>query len=90
MHSFAGVQTGIPTNMMSKIESTAHKLAGEIATGKTDMSSLNIADIGRTVLQDVDPSDMESFSQNMGNLLPMLGSLQNGLSAHMPKGMATE
>ncbi len=90
MHSFAGVQTGIPTNMMSKIESTAHKLAGEIATGKTDMSSLNIADIGRSVLQDVDPSDMESFSENMGSLLPMLGNLQSGLSAHMPKGLASE
>jgi hypothetical protein len=90
MHSFAGVQTGIPSNMMSKIESTAHKLAGEIATGKTDMSSLNIADIGRSVLQDVDPSDMESFSANMGSLLPMLGNLQCGLSAHMPKGLSAE
>ena len=83
MHGFAGVQTGIPSDMMSNIGSTAHNLAGEIATGKMDISSL-IGDIGGPLLQGLDQSGMESFSQNIGSLLPMLGNLQSGLSAHMP------
>lgn len=83
MNSFAGVQNAIPNNMMSKIESTAHKLAGEIAAGKTDMSQLNIADIGKSVLQGVDPGEMEQFSQNMSSLLPLLNNLQGTMMSQL-------
>ena len=86
MHSFAGVQNGIPNNMMSKIESTAQRLAGDIATGRTDMSALNIADLGRSVLEDCDPTDMEAFSANMGQILPMLTSLQSSMAKGGPGG----
>ena len=89
LNSFAGVQSGIPSKMMSKIESTAHKLAGEIATGRADMSQLNIAELGRSVLEECDPQDMEAFTSNMGSLLPLLTNLQTNMMSAVPAAAAS-
>jgi len=79
LNSFASVQKNIPNKMMSRIESSAHKLAGEIATGKTDFSKLNLAQLGQNVLEGCDTEDMEAFTNNMGNLLPVLQNLQQNV-----------
>jgi hypothetical protein len=79
LNSFAGVQGGIPANMMSRIESTAHRIAGEIACGKTDLGSLNLAQLGQSVLEGCDVADVQQLANGMGSLLPMLSGLQRSM-----------
>lgn len=81
--NFVGVHSSIPDKMMGRIETTAHKLAGEIAMGKADLGSLNLSEIGKSVLEGCDPSDMEEFTKNVGSLLPVLSSLQENVSQIM-------
>lgn len=75
LNSLATVQAGIPPKMMKNIESTAHKLASEIACGKTDMANINLAELGQSVISQCDISDVEAIANNMGTLLPMLQGL---------------
>ena len=76
LNSLTAVQDGIPANMMKTIESKAQALASEIALGKTDMSKINLADLGQSVLEQCDIADVESMATNMSSLLPMLQGLQ--------------
>ena len=85
MFNYMGVHTSIPDKMMGRIESTAHKLAGDIAMGKADLSTLNLSEIGQSVLEGCDTSDMEQFTQNMGNLLPVLQNLQENVAGNLPR-----
>ena len=80
--SFAGVQSSIPANMMSRIENTAHRIAGEIACGKTDLGSLNLAQLGQSVLEGCDTSDVQQLASGMDSLLPMLQTLHKGAGGH--------
>lgn len=84
LNSFAGVQQGIPTSMMGRIESTAQRLAGEIACGKTDLGSLNLAQLGQSVLEGCDASDVQQLASGMGSLLPMLQGLHGAVTPHPP------
>lgn len=76
LNSVSTVQAGIPPNMMNRIESTAHRIAGEIACGKTDLGNLNLAQLGQSVLEGCDTSDIQQLASGMGSILPMLQSLQ--------------
>ena len=80
LHSFAGVSATVNTNLMSRIEATAHRLAGEVATGKTDLASLNLQELGESVLAGSNPEDIQALASGMGNLLPMLSTLQQGMA----------
>jgi len=86
--NFVGVHSSIPNKMMGRIETTAHKLAGEIALGKADLGSLNLSEIGQSVLEGCDPEDMEQFTKNMGSLLPVLKDLQENVAQTMQSGGA--
>ena len=76
LNSVSTVQGGIPPNMMNRIESTAHRIAGEIACGKTDLGNLNLAQLGQSVLEGCDTSEIQQLASGMGSILPMLQSLQ--------------
>lgn len=79
LNGYATVGESIPTNMMGKIENLANKLANDIVNGRTDLSSMNLNDIGQEVLSQCDESDMSKFADNIENLLPALQSFQKGV-----------
>ena len=79
MNSFCSVRKHIPNGMMGQIESYAQKLAEDINSGKCDLSSINLQQIGQDVLQNCDSDEMMAMADNIGNLLPTLQSLQKGM-----------
>ena len=74
LNGFSAVSENIPTKMMTRIEDVANKLADDIVAGRTDMSSVNLSDIGQQVLAGCDESDMTKFASNIEELLPALQS----------------
>lgn len=79
LNGYATVGENIPVKMMGKIENLASKLADDIVNGRTDMSNLNLSDIGQQVLSQCDESDMNNFANNIENLLPALQSFQTNM-----------
>ena len=75
----AGVTQVVPQNMMTRIEAQANRIASEIACGQTDLSKLNLADIGQSVLEGCDVSEVQQLGSQMSSLLPMLQSLQQNI-----------
>jgi hypothetical protein len=86
--SFSTVVDAIPTGMMGRIEDMANKLADDIVSGKTDMASVNLNDIGQQVLSQCNEGEMDKFAGNINNLLPALQAFQtqmpNNISIPMP------
>ena len=76
LNGFTTVNQNVPVHMMGRIEDMAGMLANDIASGKVDMSSLNLDDIGKQVLAGCSETDMQNFAQNIGNILPALGNFQ--------------
>lgn len=72
----ATMKSAIPAPMMSGIENMANKLVNDIASGKADMSSLNVEAIGQQVLSKVSPEEMSEFANNIDKILPALGQLK--------------
>lgn len=72
----ATMKSAIPAPMMSGIENMANKLVNDIASGKTDLSSLNVESIGQQVLSQVSPDEMNEFASNIDKILPALGNLK--------------
>jgi hypothetical protein len=70
------MKSAIPAPMMSGIENMANKLISDIASGKTDMSSLNVESIGQHVLSQVSTEEMNEFANNMDKIIPALGHLK--------------
>jgi hypothetical protein len=75
LNGFAVVGSNVPSNMMGRIESVANQIAGDIASGRTDMSNVSLEEIGKQVLAGCDESEMNHFANNVGNILPSLNSL---------------
>ena len=78
LNGYATVGNSIPSKMMGKIEDLASKLADDIVNGKTDMSSMNLANIGQQVLAGCDESDMNKFASNIEDIIPALQNFQKG------------
>lgn len=76
MNGYSAVGENIPSKMMGKIENIASKLADDIVNGRTDMTSMNLNDIGQQVLSQCDENDVSQFTNNVENLLPALQSFQ--------------
>ncbi len=74
LNGFSAVNENIPSRMMGRIESMASKLADDIVSGKTDMASVNLSDIGQQVLSGCSEDDMSNFAGNIDALLPALQS----------------
>lgn len=82
--SFSTVVDAIPTGMMGRIEDMASKLADDIVSGKTDMASVNLNDIGQQVLSQCNEGEMDKFAGNINNLLPALQAFQTQMPANIP------
>lgn len=76
LNGYATVGQNIPTKMMGKIENLATRLADDIVSGKADLASMNLNEIGREVLSQCDENDMSTFAQNIDTLLPALQHFQ--------------
>ena len=74
LNGFAAVTENIPVKMMGRIEDMASRLADDIVSGRTDMASVNLHDIGQQVLAGCDESDMSKFAGNIESLLPALST----------------
>lgn len=77
---FSRVHQNIPTNMLSRIEECAQKLAGEITSGNQSLETLDLAKLGESVLADCSEEEMTKVAANLGNLIPTLGALQSQMS----------
>ena len=82
--SFSTVADAIPAGMMGRIEDMASKLADDIVSGKTDMASVNLNDIGQQVLSRCSEGEMDKFAGNINSLLPALQAFQEQMPANMP------
>ena len=76
LNGFSAVTENIPTKMMGRIEDMASRLADDIVSGKTDMASVNLHDIGQQVLAGCEEADMSQFANNIEDLLPVLQNFQ--------------
>ena len=90
LNNFSTVVDAIPTGMMGRIEDMASKLANDIVSGKTDMASVNLNDIGQQVLSQCNEGEMDKFAGNINTLLPALQAFQTQMPnmanmANMPK-----
>jgi hypothetical protein len=74
--SFCTISDAIPNKMMNTIENMASSLASEIASGKRDLNSLNLDDIGKQVLSQVNPEDVQHFANNVDRIIPAIASMQ--------------
>tara|TARA_B110001450_G_scaffold256652_1_gene287993 strand:+ start:3084 stop:4145 length:1062 start_codon:yes stop_codon:yes gene_type:complete len=81
--SFSTVVDAIPTGMMGRIEDMANKLADDIVSGKTDMASVNLNDIGQQVLSQCNEGEMDKFAGNINNLLPALQAFQTQMPSNI-------
>ena len=76
LNDLSKVQQNIPAGMLGTIENYANSLAGKITSGDADFSSLDLQSIGEDVLKQCSEEDMSQLGNNIGSLLPALGSLQ--------------
>lgn len=74
--ALATMETSIPSNMMRGIEDVASRLAQDIADGKTDLASLDVEAIGKSVLAGVSSEEVAAFAQNVDRILPALGAVK--------------
>lgn len=81
--SFSTVVEAIPTGMMGRIEDMANKLADDIVSGKTDMASVNLNDIGQQVLSQCNEGEMDKFAGNINSLLPALQAFQTQMPSNI-------
>lgn len=77
LNSFGNLASHIPTNIMSKIEGMASKLAGDLQSGAIAMDGLDLQGIGEQVLRECDPNDLTALTQNLGAILPAISELSH-------------
>lgn len=82
MNSFSSVRKHIPSGMMGQIENYAFKLAEDINSGKCDLNSINLQQIGQDVLQNCDSKEMMAMADNIGELLPTLQNLRSTMGGN--------
>lgn len=75
LYNMRQLQQSLPPSMMSKIESHASDLAMKLQRGDMDMSEVNMASIGESILGGCTETDIDSLSNNIGTLLPTLNKL---------------
>ncbi len=79
LNSYSSVGKHIPVRMMGRIENMASKIADEIVSGKRDLQSMDLNDIGQQVLAGCNTEDMNSFAENIDQLLPAIQGFQNNI-----------
>ena len=65
MNKYAGLYSlysKVPVGMMSNIQNMATDITTKLESGTMDLSNLNIMDLGQTVMQSMNPEDMQQFT----------------------------
>lgn len=70
--NLTSMQRSIPPAMMNGIESVAQQLMQDLESGKSDLSSINLEQIGQQVLHSVSEDDVSAFASNLDKILPAL------------------
>ena len=83
-YSLVKMQKTLPTGMMAKIEEQAAQLAAQ--GDNLDMSSLDLGQIGESVLQSCSPSDLSQMVGNMQEIIPTLNGLASSLQHDVDSG----
>lgn len=81
----------VPEGMLGKIENMATSLTGKMESGEMNLQDLNIHELGRTMMESMDKSDLDSFAgsmmgnvQDVNGMYSMLGSMLSSMP--MPPG----
>lgn len=77
--ALASMESAIPQDMMTGIESVANKLVMDLQQGKADLGSLDVEAIGQQVLSQVSQEEIASFANNMDKILPALERMAPGM-----------
>ncbi len=75
--------TKIPSNCMSKIETTAMDLADKINSGTMTMGDLNLAEIGQSVVSGLSEQELQEFTQTVMGDMGMLQNLCSTMGGEM-------
>jgi len=62
---YEGLFSKIPSNTLNKIQSTAVKLAARIQKGEMTLADLDLNQLGREVVNDLDEGEIEEFTNNI-------------------------
>jgi hypothetical protein len=76
LNNCATLSSSIPGGVMSKIESLASTLATDLRNGATDLHTLDLQSIGEQVLSQCDAGELTKLTENLGELMPVLGQMQ--------------
>ena len=77
----ADLQRALPPNMLKHIESHAAGLATQLDDGSMDLASVDMAQMGQSVIGSCTETDMTHLSQNIGTLLPTLNTLAQSMNS---------
>jgi hypothetical protein len=83
-YSLVKMQKTLPSGMMAKIEEQAAQLASQ--GDNLDMSSLDLGQIGESVLQSCSPTDLSQMVGNMQEIIPTLNGLASSLQHDVNSG----
>lgn len=75
MFALNTMESAIPINMMRGIENVASKLVNDLGDEATNISNLNVEEIGRKVMEQVSEEDMRMFQQNLNQIIPAISSV---------------
>lgn len=73
------IKKTMPRNMMNGIEQMASSLVNDLNNGTASMDSLNIEEIGKKVMNNIDETEMSQFANNLDRILPIIQSMGMGL-----------
>lgn len=75
--------SNIPGGMMTTLTDMASKISDDIQSGKGSLADIDVVSLGQSVAQNIDPKELEAFSQNV---MSNLGSVQSLCSSVMGAG----
>ena len=62
---YSGLFSQIPSNTLGKIQETAMKMATKIQAGQLNLADVDLNQLGESVVQDLDPKELEEFTSNV-------------------------
>jgi hypothetical protein len=79
--SFSAVTSHIPSSLLSSIREQAGSLSQDIVDedGKVDFGKLNIAELGASLMKDVNPGELQDLAANLGNIVPDIKKLSESM-----------
>lgn len=72
--NFSRLHCQVPSNMMDRILKVAHRLKGQSENG-LDLASLDLASIGREVVEGLAQSDTDEFSRNIPSIFEAISKM---------------